>query len=65
MNSIWGDIMGDMNSRRGKILGMDPLDGGMQKIRANVPLAEMYQYSIDLRSKNSGQGFVYNGILTL
>ncbi|WP_353893306.1 elongation factor G [Proteinivorax hydrogeniformans] len=51
-----GDIMGDMNSRRGKIIGMDPLSGNMQKIKAQVPLAEMYQYSIDLRSKTQGRG---------
>ncbi|WP_350343690.1 elongation factor G [Proteinivorax tanatarense] len=51
-----GDIMGDMNSRRGKIIGMDPLSGRMQKIKAQVPLAEMYQYSIDLRSKTQGRG---------
>ncbi len=50
-----GDIMGDMNSRRGRILGMEPADG-FQKIKANVPMAEMLKYSIDLRSMTQGRG---------
>ncbi|MBC7324964.1 MAG: elongation factor G, partial [Moorella sp. (in: Bacteria)] len=44
-----GDIMGDLNSRRGRILGMEP-QGKSQVIRAQVPLAEMYRYAIDLKS---------------
>lgn len=51
-----GDIMGDMNSRRGRILGMEPLGGGLQKVKAQAPLAEMYRYSIDLRSMTQGRG---------
>jgi len=51
-----GDIMGDLSSRRGKIAGMDP-EGRYQKVRAGVPLAELYNYSVDLRSMTSGQGF--------
>ncbi|HHI02475.1 MAG TPA: elongation factor G, partial [candidate division Zixibacteria bacterium] len=51
-----GDIMGDLSSRRGKIAGMDP-EGRYQKIRGSVPLAELYNYSVDLRSMTSGQGF--------
>lgn len=51
-----GDIMGDLSARRGKILGMDPV-GKQQRIRAQVPQAELYQYSVDLRSKTQGQGF--------
>lgn len=51
-----GDIMGDLNSKRGKIQGMDPGDG-VQKIRAQVPMAEMFKYSIDLRSMTQGRGF--------
>ena len=50
-----GDIMGDMNSRRGRILGMEK-DGNMQCIKANAPLAEMYRYAIDLRSMTQGRG---------
>ncbi|MBT9141027.1 MAG: Elongation factor G [Dehalococcoidia bacterium] len=50
-----GDIMGDMNSRRGRILGMEP-SNGVQIIKANVPLAEMLKYAIDLRSMTQGRG---------
>ncbi len=51
-----GDIMGDLNSKRGKIQGMEP-ENGLQKIRAQVPMAEMFKYSIDLRSMTQGRGF--------
>ena len=51
-----GDIMGDLSSRRGKIAGMDP-EGRYQKVRGAVPLSELYNYSVDLRSMTSGQGF--------
>jgi elongation factor G len=47
--------MGDISSRRGKIAGMDP-DGKNQIVRASVPQAELYQYSVDLRSMTQGQG---------
>jgi len=50
-----GDVMGDLSSRRGKILGMDP-DGNFQKIKAQVPLAELYKYSTSLRSMTQGRG---------
>jgi elongation factor G len=50
-----GDVMGDLSSRRGKIAGMDP-EGRFTKIRATVPQAELYNYSVDLRSMTSGQG---------
>jgi elongation factor G len=50
-----GDVMGDLSSRRGKIAGMEPL-GRNQRIKASVPQAEMYQYSVDLRSMTQGQG---------
>jgi elongation factor G len=50
-----GDVMGDLNSKRGKILGMDR-QGSLQLIRAQVPLAEMFRYSIDLRSLTGGRG---------
>jgi elongation factor G len=50
-----GDVIGDINSRRGRIEGMDA-DRGLQVIRANVPLAEMFGYATDLRSKTQGRG---------
>ncbi|HLF15272.1 MAG TPA: elongation factor G, partial [Bacteroidota bacterium] len=50
-----GDVMGDISSRRGKILGMDS-DGVTQIIRANVPLKELYRYSTTLRSMTQGRG---------
>lgn len=50
-----GDLMGDLNSRRGRVQGMDPGDG-QTIIRAQVPLAEMLTYSQTLRSITSGQG---------
>ncbi|NLP36763.1 MAG: elongation factor G [Firmicutes bacterium] len=50
-----GDIMGDMNSRRGRILGMEA-KGGNQVIKAHVPMAEMLKYSVDLRSMTQGRG---------
>lgn len=50
-----GDVMGDISSRRGKILGMDA-DGRFQVIKARVPLAELHKYSTVLRSMTQGQG---------
>ncbi len=50
-----GDVMGDISSRRGRILGMDS-DGHFQIIKAYVPLAELYKYSSNLRSLTSGRG---------
>jgi elongation factor G len=50
-----GDVMGDISSKRGKILGMDS-DGRFQTIKALVPLAELYKYSSNLRSLTQGRG---------
>ncbi|MEM9807368.1 MAG: elongation factor G, partial [Cyanobacteria bacterium P01_D01_bin.56] len=50
-----GDIMGDLNSRRGQIEGMGSEDG-LAKVSANVPLAEMFGYATDIRSKTQGRG---------
>jgi elongation factor G len=50
-----GDVMGDLNSRRGMIEGMDAIPGA-QRIRAQVPLSEMFGYATDLRSKTQGRG---------
>jgi elongation factor G len=51
-----GDIMGDLNARRGKILGIES-EGKLQVIKAKVPLAEMYKYSNTLRSITQGRGY--------
>ena len=50
-----GDVMGDLNSRRGRIQGMDP-KGNFQVIHAEIPLAELYKYSTSLRSMTQGTG---------
>ncbi|MCQ2402007.1 MAG: elongation factor G [Lachnospiraceae bacterium] len=50
-----GDVIGDVNSRRGRIEGMDDVGGG-KIVRSMVPLAEMFGYSTDLRSKTQGRG---------
>ena len=50
-----GDVIGDLNSRRGQIQGMDPIAGG-QQICAFVPLSNMFGYATDLRSKTQGRG---------
>ncbi len=51
-----GDIMGDLNSKRGKIGGMEQIGGGKQRIYAQVPQAEVARYVIDLRSMTGGRG---------
>jgi elongation factor G len=53
--AFMGDVMGDMNKKRGRILGMEP-HAGMQVIRVQVPMAEMFKYAIDLRSMTQGRG---------
>jgi elongation factor G len=55
-DEFMGDINGDLNSRRGRIMGMEPLGGGRQTIRAQVPEAEMLRYSTELRSMTGGRG---------
>ncbi len=50
-----GDVMGDLNSRRGQIEGMNSEDG-LAKVKAKVPLAEMFGYATDIRSKTQGRG---------
>lgn len=50
-----GDIMGDINSKRGRIMGMEP-KGKLQLIKAQVPLAEMYRYAVDLKSITQARG---------
>ncbi|HXO09333.1 MAG TPA: elongation factor G [Solirubrobacteraceae bacterium] len=51
-----GDVIGDLNSRRGRPLGMEPAGAGMTDIKAEVPMAEMLSYAPDLRSITGGQG---------
>ncbi len=51
-----GDIMGDLNKRRGRIMGMNPIAGGKQVIEAEIPSSEIYGYSTDLRSMTGGMG---------
>jgi elongation factor G len=52
-----GDIIGDISSRRGRVEGMEIIEGiGIQKINAVVPLAEMFGYATDIRSKTQGRG---------
>ena len=52
-----GDVMGDINKRRGKILGMEPDGKGRQVIFAEAPQSETFKYAIDLRSMTQGRGF--------
>ena len=51
-----GDIMGDLNKRRGRVLGMNPIAGGKQEIIADIPTMELFGYSTDLRSITGGSG---------
>jgi elongation factor G len=51
-----GDILGDLNSRRGRVQGTDSGEGGTQKITAQVPTAEIQRYAVDLRSLTGGRG---------
>jgi elongation factor G len=55
-NEFMGDVIGDLNSRRGKVLGAETKSGGQQAIRAHVPLSEVLRYAPDLRSMTSGRG---------
>ena len=50
-----GDIIGDLNRRRGRILGMNP-EGGLQEVTAEVPLSELFKYATDLRSMTQARG---------
>jgi elongation factor G len=54
--SMTGDVIGDLNAKRGRVLGMDPTGTGKTRIRATVPQAEMIRYAIDLRSLTGGRG---------
>lgn len=54
--SNMGDVMSDINTKRGRVLGMAPQDNGMQQITANIPQAEVLHYATDLRSITQGRG---------
>jgi len=51
-----GDVVGDLNGRRGRLLGMDSIGEGRTRINANVPMATMARYALDLRSITKGRG---------
>ena len=54
--SYTGDVMGDLNKRRGRVLGMNPSEFGRTEIVADIPMAELYGYNTDLRSMTGGRG---------
>ncbi len=51
-----GDVMGDLNKRRGRVMGMNPIENGYQEIVADIPYLELYGYNTQLRSMTSGSG---------
>jgi len=51
-----GDVLADLNSRRGRVLGMESTGAGYQRIKAHIPLAEIFRYATDLRSMTGGRG---------
>lgn len=51
-----GDVMGDANKRRGRVLGMEPLEGGRQNILAEIPEVEIVKYTVDLKAMTQGSG---------
>ncbi|MBQ9478068.1 MAG: elongation factor G, partial [Selenomonadaceae bacterium] len=51
-----GDIIGKLNSKRGRVLGMNPLGKGMSEVKALIPASELYKYATDLRSQTQGRG---------
>lgn len=51
-----GDVMGDLNKKRGRVLGMNPIGGDLQEIQAEIPQSELYGYSTTLRSMTGGMG---------
>ena len=55
-DSYMGDVMGDINKRRGRVMGMNPVGNGEQEVEAEVPMAEMTSYAIDLRSITQSRG---------
>ena len=63
-DSYMGDVIGDLNKRRGRVMGMTPTEGGEQVIEAEVPMAEMTSYAIDLRAMTQSRGsYVFHFVL--
>ena len=54
--SYVGDVMGDLNKRRGRVMGIEPMDNGKQAVIAEVPFSEMTDYVIALRASTQGRG---------
>ena len=54
--SFMGDVIADLNSKRGRIQGMEPVGEGQGIIKAQVPMSEVFKYAIDLRSITQGRG---------
>lgn len=55
-DTFTGDVMGDLNKRRGRVLGMNPIGAGKTQVEAEIPLGSLYGYSTDLRSMTGGRG---------
>lgn len=55
--NTWVILWGDMNKRRGRILGMEPHEKGFQKVIAEAPQSEMFKYATELRSMTQARGF--------
>ena len=55
-DSYTGDVMGDLNKRRGRVLGMNPVAGGKQVVEADIPMMSLFGYCTDLRSMTGGRG---------
>ena len=55
-DAFTGDVMGDLNKRRGRVLGMNPVGGGKTEVVADIPLGELYGYNTDLRAMTGGRG---------
>jgi elongation factor G len=55
-NDYMGDVIGDINKRRGRVLGMTPVNDKLQQVDAEVPVSEMAKYATDLRSMTQGRG---------
>ena len=56
-DSNTGDIIGDLNTRRGRVLGMNPANDGLQEIEADVPMSEMSDFATAIRSMTQGRGY--------
>jgi elongation factor G len=62
-DNYMGDVIGDLTSKRARILGMEPAGEGMQRVKAQVPMAEMGHYATALRSITQGRGSFHMQLL--